>query len=260
MSINYVVATYAGKKGSLCRDKLTKVYPHPESYLKIHLDKISKLKHNLAQITIMKSKIESGVDYYKNYYNNINTSKYTVIDCPNIGLSYGQYLHAYMYDQKYKRNFDYYCFIEDDYTAVADHFDQILINLYKNCFPSGIGFLCSWAGGSPYHAAFEFGLISGKTMEQLFKKHPTPIEKLKGLTHGNVQLRYSNLFLEAGIKIKDFSDEYPTPYFKGVHQQLVNCSKNPRIKFPLFIPLQMIDDYSSTTVSRLPLYKGLKRP
>ena len=264
-SVNYVIATWAGKNGSICRNKLTKVYPHPKDYLREHLKQLTKIKHNLAQITIMKAAVSSGTPKYNDYYNvddlveKIRDQGTVVefVDCPNFGLSYGQYFEAY---QKYRGAFDYYCFIEDDYTVAMDHFDRVLVGIYTSKFPNEIGFLCSWAPklkNVKFHAAYEFGLISSKTLDTLYNKWPRPSDAFKNLSHGEIQVKYSDLFLENGINVKDYTDLYATPYYKGVHKKLINCSKKPESNDCIFIPIQMLKNYSKAFNKKLPLHKWL---
>lgn len=294
MSINYVIATWAGQNGSICRNTLCDVYPHPKDYLRIHLKQLTKVKHNLSQVTVMMAHVADGVPKYMDYYNDLeesveilkrNGTNVQFVSCPNFALSYGQYFEAF---QKFSRNqtavnqtavnqtvvnqtavvspvnqvnqFDYYCFMEDDYTVGLDNFDKELKEIYKSKFPNNIGYLCSWApvGIGKFHAAFEFGLISSKTLEKLYARYPDPKNQFIGLRHGDVQIKFSDLFLQSGIPIKDFSDIYATPYYKGVKKRLINCSKSPRRYQCLFFPLQMIMDYSEDAIKKLPLHGLVK--
>lgn len=257
--INYVIASFPGKKGSICRDKLVNVYPHPENYLREHLKKLLSLKHNLAQITIVKAKPSPTEPVWNKFYNIDDlTKKFNCpviqMECPNFALSYGQYLHSF----KKFPNFDYYCFIEEDYCAAVDNFDEVLLKIYKTHFPNNIGYLCSYAPTKPvFHAAFEFGLISKLTMQQLFEHFADPFVEFNGLKHGQIQIKFSDLFLNSGVKIEDFNKEYHTPYYKGVHQLLINCSKNPKFNIAIFIPLQMINDHTPNRLKSLKLIEGL---
>jgi hypothetical protein len=258
--INYVIASWSGIKGSICRDKLTDVFPHPKLYLREHLKQLLTVKHTLSQITIMKPLPESSDKVYNKYYDISDlTGKFScpvvVVECPNFALSYGQYLRAY---DKYKTEFDHYIFIEDDYTAGCDHFDSILLNLYQHKFPLDIGYLCSWALKTKkdieFHAALSNGMISGNSMKQLQNKFTHPLDQFAGLTHGDVQVRFSDMMLESRIPIKDYSNEYLTPYYKGVHKRLIDCSRDPlNNKIAVFIPLQLLN--KMTRLATLPKHR-----
>lgn len=269
MSVNYVIATWAGKSGSVCRNKLTKTFPHPKDYLKEHLKQLTSVKHDLKQVTIMRAHVEDSTPKYETYYDDLEIyiekleSKGTnveFLDCENFGLSYGQYFEAF---QKYNDDFDFYCFIEDDYAPGIDDFDKILKQIYQNKFSdvNDIGFLCSWAPklkGIKFHAAFEFGLISSKTMKLLYQHFPNPKNAFFGLHHGNIQVKYSDLFLKSSIPIKDFTDLYATPYYKGVKKKLLNCSVSPKSQKCLFFPLQMIRNYSESAIDSIQIHGWLK--
>ena len=267
-TFHYIIASYPGKKGSLCRDRLVDVYPHPELYLRKNLEHLLKIEHNITQITIMKAKPALGTSIWPNFYNVDDLlvqfkCPIEMVDCPNFGLSYGQYFEAYQRDRKLGREFDYYCFIEEDYTAASSNFDMKLIEMYSNAFDpekngNEIGYLCSWAPMYPkFHAAHEFGLINKKTMDHLYAHwNQNPANQLKNLVHGEVQLRYSDLFVLAGIQIKDFSKEYYTPFYNGAHKRLVNCSRSPRLNEAIFIPVQMVDQDLSISLQKVPLVKN----
>lgn len=225
IKINYVIATYNG----ICRR--THKFPNPENVLIEHLNKISQLKHNISQITVMKSQ---SCNYYKNYYNIDEISKkinipIKIIDCENYGYSEGQWLKAY---ELFKNDFDYYLFVEDDYCAGMDNFDTILMNCYNNKFNNNIGLLCSLVegskeyknkGGYPIH--FEGCVfINNKTLEKLYnnpKWENNPRKYLdlidnkidsnfnwerqrKSYIGGYYQLTFSHLFTLSEIDHEDY--------------------------------------------------------
>ena len=226
MNINYVIATY---------NSLTKryhKYPTPENILKVHLNKIYELKHNLSQITIMCA--ESN-NYYKTYYN-IDIDKYNIpikiINVKNYGYSMGQWLKSY---ELFKNDFDYYLFVEDDYCPNINDFDKLLLNIYSKKFNNNIGLLCSLVQGSdnyknnkkfPIH--FEgIIFISSNTLNLLYinkKWENNPLKWLDLIDNkidngfdwkkqknsyigGYYQLSFSHLFTLINIKHEDYLDE-----------------------------------------------------
>jgi hypothetical protein len=66
------------------------------------------------------------------------------------------------------------------------------------------------------------------------------LNQFSGLTHGDIQIRFSDMFLNSNIEIKDFTEDYLTPYYKGVHKKILNFSQNPSNSTAIFIPLQML--------------------
>tara|TARA_Y100000034_G_scaffold104648_1_gene131370 strand:- start:24932 stop:25870 length:939 start_codon:yes stop_codon:yes gene_type:complete len=161
VKINYVIAAFAGDR-RVCDESYDKDRSH---YLKIHLAQLSKLKHNLDQITIVVAKIE-GQPKFDEYINGIK-DQYVVIERENRNQSYGSWAKAY---EIFRDKFDYYIFIEDDYLFVQDNFDTTLVDLFQskpNC-----GYLCSlytedmaWIGG---HATISNGICSAIALEKVW--------------------------------------------------------------------------------------------
>ena len=120
MKTNLVIATYAAKYSVM----------NKKNYLKYNLSLINDISTNLTQITIMKPKLDGNQEIYTDYYNldDINISnikdKIKIIECDNIGISYGQFFTAI----NYNNDFDYHFFIEDDYTVFSDYFEEYMIN------------------------------------------------------------------------------------------------------------------------------------
>ena len=116
MSTNLIIATYAGKYNSEVKNNL----------LKINLKIINSVKTNISRITIMKPKIDAEHEEITGYYDfssiNIDNirDKIVICECENIGISYGQFFAGISRDT----NFDYYIFLEDDYTVFNDYFEE----------------------------------------------------------------------------------------------------------------------------------------
>jgi len=120
MSVNLIICTYGAKYGIMDKKK----------NLKISLSILNNINTSVDRITIMKPKIDKEDIPYQNYYNfddieisNIK-NKIKVVECENIGISYGQFLTGICNDL----NFDYYIFTEDDYIPFYDNFDIYLKN------------------------------------------------------------------------------------------------------------------------------------
>jgi hypothetical protein len=124
MKTNLVICTYGAKYGVM----------NKENYLKLNLTLLNKINTNISQITIMKPKIDIQHFEYPDYYNfeNIEISniknKIKIIECENIGISYGQFLTAITSEKE----FDYHIFVEDDYIFFKDYFEEYMINELKN--------------------------------------------------------------------------------------------------------------------------------
>lgn len=221
MKINYVIATYNGDSK---RGKNYPFFNNGNFVLKLHLNRLFQLQHNLSQITVMKPESDN---YFDDYYNSDLLLDKSVIthSCENFGYSMGQWLKAY---EIYKDQFDYYCFIEDDYCANLDNFDLIFSKIYQEKFPNNIGVLASVVEGSKDYAQLQcypphsegVSFISSQTLSMLYN-HPLwegdPRKKLDQIDSnldggfkwelqrnsyigGYYQVAFAHLFTLAGIK------------------------------------------------------------
>jgi len=127
MTINLIITTYAGKVNKFNFNN------KKDNYLKYNLQCINNLNLEIDQITIMKPKINKGHQEIKDYYNlshlNIPNiiNKIKIIECENIGISYGQLFNA-LHNNK---NFDYSIFIEDDYLFFNKNSIKNLLSEFK---------------------------------------------------------------------------------------------------------------------------------
>lgn len=250
MKINYVIATYAGKNGVDCRNILRDMDPIPEDYLKVHLEKLGEITHNLAQVTVMKAD-SRGTDSYTNYYN-IDDEIIKKVGCPvvfhdvpNEGISYGQYVRAF---NKYKNKFNYYIFVEDDYYPYISRFGNVLTEIYKQKFDNKIdenkGLLCAWASDNEkkvMHPAHALMIINTESMIKMINYNNYKVlQQLRECGKGYCQVLFGIFFTSAGIAIKDYSDLYYTPYFHGKAKNCIDCcATTPKNDAAIFAPIQM---------------------
>ncbi len=138
-TVNLIIASYGG---------LTKKYINnidKKYYLKYNIALLNTIQTNITQITIMKPNVNETDYLISDYYDfsKIDVSnikdKIKIIECENIGISYGQFLNAIDND----KSFDYYIFIEDDYIITKDYFEEDLVNEYESKNNS-LSFLCSF--------------------------------------------------------------------------------------------------------------------
>lgn len=226
--INYIIATWAGNRRA----------PN-NNYLRHHLLKLLSLKHNLAQITIVKP-----------IFNGYNSCYYEVddlikkFDCKvvvlerysNEGQSYGQLFFAY---ETFKDEFDYYIFIEDDYLPNIDNFDSLLKHEYE--IQKVNGYLCSFAektadcpdGG----CSVSNGIISTKYMEEIYKKNDSPIKRIDGNEGYMCHQNFASLIFESGLFFKDFASNYRVPYYGT---SIIEYGRKD-ISESIFVPHQLLE-------------------
>lgn len=138
MTINLIIATYAGKTGNYNFNSKKHLY------LRYNLKILNFLNLQLDQITIMKPTINKEHQEMTDYYDlkNLNIpniiEKIKITDCENNGISYGQLFNALRNNQK----FDYSIFIEDDYLFFNQNSIKILLSEFKKIKQDSL--LCSF--------------------------------------------------------------------------------------------------------------------
>jgi len=134
----------------------------------------------------------------------------------NVGLSYGAFSDVYA---KYRRQYDYYFFTEDDYLFCENWFDSILIDmLTENENP---GYLCGlvWILYGPgyehglVHAGNSVGVASSTALEDVYTEK-NEIPHLKTVSSYETQegicsqVLHTNSIYEKGYSLTDISTRY----------------------------------------------------
>jgi hypothetical protein len=137
MSTNYIISCWSG----LRRVNPQKYLDDRSIFIKIHIDKLRSLNHNLDQITVVINENNDTPPEFITYINNlpkkINHTNVVIMNRPNVGYSYGCYSDVFA---KYKTYFDNYIVMEDDYIFMLDNFDSIMLNkMTDKC-----GFVSFW--------------------------------------------------------------------------------------------------------------------
>ena len=234
--INYVIATWTGprRRGN---------DPHRKDnlyYLKEHLRLLKKFEHNLTQVTIVAPNNPNESKEINSYLEgcaSIVETPTKVIRRENRGHSYGSYSCAY---SKYRTNFDYYIFVEDDYVFPIHNFDAALVKLFNN--KKNCGFLCGLV--TPFgpeerpHAAISNGISSSEVLEKIFQdRGELPSSDFTTTYHCQSQLQFSWAFLEAGYSLHHVLPEYGV-----IFNDIGKCETYGRSK-PIMIPLQFKASY-----------------
>jgi len=230
MSTHYVIATWSGPRRG---DNFS--YENDRAcFLRRHLEKLTKLNHNLSQITVAvphnpdeSSKFDA---YIKSLPDNLAGTPLQVLHRDNKGQSYGSYSDVYA---QHRDNFDYYIFIEDDYIPSQDNFDKELITIFNekpNC-----GYLCSLFLDNEYgpHAALSNGITSSEVLELIWEKFgEIPHQEVYKYSSSS-QIAFSRSFLKVGREIHDTTCKYRAPFNRLGHL-VVHAEHNSE---DLIIPL-----------------------
>lgn len=292
MKINYVIATWDGKNWCGTESHMSTRFildqigkPKADEVLALHLDYLSKLKHSLAQITIMKP-TEHNEPKYDNYYKNAEqVLKEVKFSCPVVTIesdhykeySYGQWLHAY---ELFRDQFDYYIFVEDDTVAAIPYFDTLLTTLFQHRIPNHLGYLCTkslllnddyykqWDSKllTINHMSISTGITNSKTLSLVFQTYGDVYDRLQhqlngyvGITnhpfkHGHlVQMNFSLLFTHNNLcEIRDYSNMFSCPFWM---RDSISSERHMYKEFasgqfamePLIMPVTMIVDKDEKT-------------
>jgi hypothetical protein len=184
-------------------------------FLKKQIRQLTELKHSLDHIVFISpynlNEPVAYTEYWTSLPKEINGIPLEKFERKNIGHSYGGLLDIYL---KYRDKFDYYIFIEDDYTFVLDNFDKLLVDELER---QQCDYLCEYivdfdkATQKPIkrHATIATGIISSsafkKAWEACFKEN-----KDKHLFYD--QLTFSLCFTDIGLILKDLQ-EYKHIFF-----------------------------------------------
>lgn len=284
MKINLIICSYAGRYYKF--DSIPNIIKkNRENYLKYNLLLLNNIEQNLEQITIMKPKINKEHTVIENYYNFENLfienikHKIKIIDCENIGISYGQFFTGIVNNL----DFDYHIFIEDDYIPFQNNFDMLLVNEMKTrddesficstifnniCYKSNEIFILNnlfkkYNYNTNYNLNipdFSLGILSKKTVNKLlifYNNYNNIIDFFKVNVSKNwvYQIIFGYIFDIANIKMLDFNDKYLNIFFESENNSLYltnfnqnfkewkKISLNKKYKLPLFIPLDMFYPY-----------------
>jgi hypothetical protein len=190
-------------------------------FVKKQIEVLQTQKHNLTKIIFNFNIIPEHYHYLAEVFSitpkQIQGAEVEINIRENVGISYGAWSDCF---SKYKSEYDYYVFNEDDYFFVQDNWDEYLVNKhnsYNDC-----GYLCmhvaepdSW-NDYKKHAGSSVGIASSETLMKIWNKHkklPSLSKNLigdEGNYEGwsNVQINFGFAFLEVGLNVYDVRDDY----------------------------------------------------
>lgn len=187
-------------------------------FIKQQIKCLQTYKHDLNKIIFNFNVVPENYKYFSEIFSivpkQIQGTKVEINIRENIGISYGAWSDIF---DKYKSEYDYYIFNEDDYFFVQDDWDQYLINKYNSY--EDCGYLCmvvqepeEW-NKFKKHAGSSNGIASTKSLTKVFEK----FNKLPHISHkqgdaydgwSDVQLDFTFVFQQLGLNIYDVRDEY----------------------------------------------------
>ena len=197
-------------------------------FLKKQIECLQTYKHNLTKIIFNFNVTPEHYKYLSEVYSitpkQIQGAEVEINIRENVGISYGAWSDTF---KKYKSEYDYYIFNEDDYFFVQHDWDVYLLhkhNSYDDC-----GYLCmvtaepdKW-NKFKKHAGSSIGIASSETLMKIYSKYgklPSLDEKLEGAEGhyqgwGDIQQDFGFVFLEIGLNIYDVRDDYAVLFQKS---------------------------------------------
>lgn len=193
----------------------------PSDFLRIQHSQLGKLKSKLNKVLVVVNEANGG----KEYEESLRLFP-SILRRPNVQGSYGAWKEGFLKNPGY----NWYFFVEDDYTFFLDDFDQRWIDLWDSRFNSYIATKagCDW--GLPRHASISNGLSS----EEVLKNVDWSGMIAQHEYDANLQLQWSSLF---GNGLTDIRGRYAAPYWnmRGYMEE----HGDPR--FPVLIgPVQLL--------------------
>ena len=195
-------------------------------YLKQQIYFLEIYKHNLSKIVfnfnIIPEQYHFIPEIFKLTPKQIQGAEVEINLRENYGISYGAFSDIF---SKYKTQYDYYVFNEDDYVWTQDNWDKYLVNKYNSY--NDCGYLCllsrepaSWFNYQK-HAGNSIGIASTPNLLKVFnisgEKLPHPYKTLedfegdkdKAYKHfEDGQMDFTFNFLKVGLNIYDIRDDY----------------------------------------------------
>jgi hypothetical protein len=187
-------------------------------FLKQQIKCLQTYDHNLTKIIFNFNIIPEQYHYISKIFaitpKQIQGAEVEINIRENIGISYGAWSDLF---GKYRSEYDYYVFNEDDYFFVQNNWDSYLVNKYNS--HSDCGYLCMFiqepAKWNKFkkHAGSSVGISSTEILTKIWEKYnklPSISGKQDDVYNGwgDIQLDFGFVFLELGLNIYDVRDDF----------------------------------------------------
>lgn len=238
---NYVATFWSGDR--LKNDK--RLNEDPLFYFKGQIKALEKYKHNLSQITFVipynPEEPKEFTSFVEKIPEFIHRTRVVIFRRKNYGMSYGAFSDIF---EKYRTQFDYYFFTEDDYIFAQDYFDKIYIDFLRS--QNNCAYACAKAQPTknrPHYAYHSVGCIDAKATEELYRKNnktlfPYPFDakmdnppvRLQCGLYG--QVGFSRGLIDLGYKVLDMTHKYSSG-FRHIKMNIYWHGKGPKMIVPI---------------------------
>jgi hypothetical protein len=199
-------------------------------YVKEQVKSLQEFNHSLDKIVFVFNLDPEHIETFelvkKEIPKLIQKTEVEIIVRENYGMSYAAFNEVY---EKYRTEFDYYIFNEDDYYFNVHNFDEYLVNKfnsYKNIgYLAGLAVNPAWGyQHSETHAGNSVGITSSKILEELYqkfgclphskkRKEDDPIYYKSNEWDG--QIAQTHEIFKMGYNVFDIREDYACPHDMG---------------------------------------------
>jgi len=222
-SVCYVCCFYLGDR----RDSIQKYNLDKTLFVREQIKSLQETEHKLGKIVFVFNLEEEHKTIYEKIKNEIpskiKNTEVEVIERENYGMSYAAFSQVY---GKYRTDFEYYIFNEDDYYFNIENFDTYLINKFNSYV--NIGYLAALVTNPAYnflikntYAGNSVGITKSIILEKLWDKFGClPHAKNKKgddykINESDGQVAQTNEIFKLGYNIYDIREDYSCPHSMG---------------------------------------------
>jgi hypothetical protein len=218
MKVCYVIAAWTGPRRMM--DERASATRDPFFYIKVHLDQFKRTARTDPYVVLA----YSGTNNFSGLTDAlVGREPNEIFFRKNIGMSYGAFSDVY---ERFRQQFDYYIFVEDDYFPVLNGFDEVLLNMMLEYRNDKVAYLCGLVDTCykksqvvvPRFASISNGIADSRALEDARSKfNHLPYVKEKDYDNNELgQMMFTGCFAELGWSIIDWTDRYSSP-FVGVN-------------------------------------------
>ena len=208
----YVVNFYFGDR----RKTVPQFYQDRLCFLRKQIETLQSHAHNLQKIVFCFNLDPEHFEYFteiqKIVPDKIQKAEVDVVIRENRGMSYASFSHCF---GKYRGDYDYFFFNEDDYFLVENNWDEYMIRQF-NYFPD-TGYFCAiqadeetW-NGFRIHASHCFGVSSTKILNQVWDANQGMLPHSLSndyVEQENAQREFTHSVVKLGKRIYDIREDY----------------------------------------------------
>ena len=234
----YVIASWTGTR----RGRDPKYEADPLTYVREHLGRLNLLQHSIDKIVVYFPLMQNEPAHITRGIDEMMAHADPLVDIrrrENRGQSYGSYHDAY--EEYRKDGYKWWFFVEDDYVATQDHFDQIFLDIFLSepecSISTPLNFGAEFPGfGYVEHPGAGIGFTSSDIMDRIWARNGGFNHEASDVDYNIAdQLLWGIVFGEQG-KILDTRGKYCFAFRAAAGTRIYHDPRLPLIFAPLQDP------------------------